>query len=512
MTLNLIVIAAWAVCDAPGSIEPYDAERSQTISIHALEFETHRAEPSKERGLQWHDASTHALSDETGLRREVLGYLPYWELDYNAFHWDKLTTLAFFAVDMESNGDVSDLHGWDGPTSTALRDEAHANGVRYILTVINFSASEIDALVNDPVARTNGVQQLLGAVLAMEADGVNIDFESVPVSAKNGLTAFVKETTEAFHANIPGSQVTVATPAVDWSGAFDYDQLAIHSDGLMIMGYGYHWKGGNPGPISPVTAGEIWGEKTLTWTIEDYFTWGGEENRHKFILGLPFYGRDWPSDGPEIPGTALSEGAYEPFYDCKDRAQALGGFVWDEHSKTSYFMEQIDGVWHQIWCDNGPSWVEKLALVEAYDLQGIGIWALGYDGTTEDYWDAIGDAFLQVSDDPEPEIVEDSDDTPSADAGNVNVVERPDDGPDVSSPAPDITDSRRVDAGGGSAVIGTPRAPDSQQPTRPRTSQALLSTDGGCSSVAQSSPAAWGWLLLLAALTLFLLGHRQTNR
>ena len=176
-------------------------------------------------------------------------------------------------------------------------------------------------------------------------------------------------------------------------------------------------------------------------------------------------------------------------------------------------MEQIDGVWHQIWCDNGPSWEEKLALVETYDLQGIGIWALGYDGTTEDYWDAIGDAFLQAPDEPEPEIAESGDDIPGADAGTADVVERSGDEPDVSSSAPDSTDSRRVDTGVGFTDIDAPRALDIQQPTTRRTSPAVpMASDGGCSSVAQSTPAAWGWLLLLAALMMFLLGHRQTNR
>jgi hypothetical protein len=335
---------------------------------------------------------------------------------------------------MESDGNLSDLHGWDGATSTALRNEAHANGVRYILTVVNFSAESIDALVNDPEARANGVEQLVGAVLAMNADGVNIDFESVPVSAKAGLTAFVTETTDAFHAAIPGSYVTVATPAVDWSGAFDYDQLAIHSDGLMIMGYGYHWKNGNPGPISPVTSGDIWGEKTLTWTIEDYFQWGGPENHDKYILGLPFYGRDWPSEDTSMPGTALSSGAYEPYYNCKSRAAALGGFKWDEHSKTSYFMEMIDGVWHQVWCDDGPSWDEKLALVEEYNLQGVGIWALGYDGTTTDYWESISAAFIDSPAEPVPDEI---DAGSGAKTEDVTVDEPSQDSADTSSTAED---------------------------------------------------------------------------
>ena len=322
-----LVVAGPPAADLPTSPGSASVHRP-----HVEQYWHHGMDIPKERAPGWTDRSHQALEAASGPSREVLGYLPYWELDYDEFHWDKLTTLAFFAADMNSEGDLTDLHGWTGSTSIALRDEAHANNVRYVLTIVNFEPSSIEALVNNPARRAHAIEVMLNAVMSMGADGVNIDFEGVPVTAKAGLTAFMTETTQAFHAAIPGSYVTMATPAVDWEGAFDYDELAENSDGLMIMGYGYHWSGGPPGPLSPPVAGGIWGEKTLTWTIEDYFKWGKEENRHKFLLGLPFYGYDWVADGPDIPGQSLGTAEYEPFYLCLERANALGGFLWDEHS------------------------------------------------------------------------------------------------------------------------------------------------------------------------------------
>ena len=515
---------------APTSANPPLAnEYLVAPSVHKAAFERHRFEPPKERTSDWKRAPRQrAFINNGGPSREVLGYLPYWELDYDSIHWDKLTTLAFFAAKMESDGSPSDLHGWDGPTSAALRDEAHAHGVRYILTVINFSSGEIDALVNDPEARANAVQQLLGAVMAMDADGVNIDFEGVPLSAKLGLTAFVQETADAFHANIPDSQVTVATPAVDWSGAFDYDQLAYLSDGLMIMGYGYHWKGGNPGPLSPVSAGSIWGEKTLTWTIEDYLQWGGQDNHDKFILGLPFYGRDWKSEGPEIPGVAIENGSAVPFRSCKPRAAAAGGFNWDEHSQTTYFMEFKDDAWHQIWCDDGPSWVEKLKLVEQYDLLGIGIWALGYDGSTSDYWDAIEDAFIKEAPPtvPPSEDVGDMGDITEeqADAGASapDSMEQPSDtttgvGDDGDTGWSDTTVSSTDVEGIAVPTDPTRRQEDigTQSATefrRPGTNILSSQGDAGCSALPFPTVIPNISLLIAALMLCFLISRRQSKR
>lgn len=470
-----------------------------------------------ERGATWVDRSTIPMEGAPGPIKEVLAYLPYWELDYDEFQWDKMTTLAYFSANMNSAGDITDDNGWSGPTSQALRQEAASHGVRYILTVTNFSKNSIATLVNSPTHRAHGVDVLLDTVLALDADGVNIDFEGVPVGAKAGLTAFVQETTDAFHAAIPGSQVTVATPAIDWSGAFDYDALAEGSDGLMIMAYGYHWKGGNPGPISPSDSGEIWSKYNLRWTIEDYIQWGKPENKHKFMLGLPFYGRDWVSDGPDFPGDALEDGVYQPFWKCLERAEALGGFVWDEHSKTTYFMDQdTDGTWHQVWCDDGASWLEKLSLVTEYDLQGIGIWALGYERGTTELWDAIAAELIPLPPVEEPPVEEPPVEEPPVDPP---VEEPPAEDPPVEDPPaedPPAEDPVLDDPPGD---VEPPANDDSADPIGGAVSGvnninggAGAVDAGGCSAAPDSgTPFASGALLLLMALGILGLRRRQST-
>ena len=44
-------------------------------------------------------------------------------------------------------------------------------------------------------------------------------------------------------------EVVVDMPAVDWSDAYDESTLATLSDGLFIMGYDYHYSGGDPGVL-----------------------------------------------------------------------------------------------------------------------------------------------------------------------------------------------------------------------------------------------------------------------
>ena len=84
----------------------------------------------------------------------------------------------------------------------------------------------------------------------------NIDFEAFPSSQKSNLVIFTKDLRKSLRAKITNAQVTLATPAVDWSNAWDFNELANVSDGLFIMGYDYHWPGSsNTGPVAPLKGG-----------------------------------------------------------------------------------------------------------------------------------------------------------------------------------------------------------------------------------------------------------------
>ncbi|MEZ4763118.1 MAG: glycosyl hydrolase family 18 protein [Calditrichia bacterium] len=169
--------------------------------------------------------------------KEVFGYLPYWVYNtYPNLNYDLLTTIAYFGADVNASGNITNDHNWP---AAGLIDMAHANGVRVVLTVILFNSSELATLLNSPTNRTNLVNNLLASVQSAGADGVSIDFEGIPSGQRSNLTAFMTELTDAFHSAIPGSFVTIFTPAVDWNSVFDYNALAQITDGLVIQGYDY---------------------------------------------------------------------------------------------------------------------------------------------------------------------------------------------------------------------------------------------------------------------------------
>ncbi len=363
----------------------------------------------------WEQGRPHERADV-----EVIGYLPYWVGGAGGLRLDVLTQVNYFAAEMSSSGDLTNLHGWGDAASQQLVTDAHAHGVRVCLVATNFSSSGIHGIVSSAANRQNAIDNLLAEVQALGADGVDIDFEGMDVGDKADLTLFMQELTAAFEAALPDPFVTLATPAVDWNGAYDYDELIYASDGLFIMGYGYHWSGGNPGPVAPKQSSGLWGSYSLEWSVEDYLEYGGQANRDEIYLGLPLYGYDWPSSSDTVPGTATGSGD-AIFYTSAVAGAAIYGEQWDAESTTPYYLYQ-DGGWHQVWYDHADSILAKVDLVADHDLGGFGFWALQYDDNDPALWDELA-AIVGDDDDVGDDDSGDDDDTGDDDTAGPGVPE-----------------------------------------------------------------------------------------
>ena len=356
-------------------------------SIHQEQHEIFR-ELYPDLKAETYGTSIPLQSRRTAPSREVFGYHPYWmETAWQSYNFNLLSTIAYFGLETNGSGNIVDHHGWP---VTSLINEAHSYGTEVSLVVILFNSDNIAQLLSNPSNRQTLINNLLAEVNDAGADGVNIDFEGVPSSQRDNLTTFMTDLTAAFHEANPASQVTMATPAVDWSNAFDYDALANACDGLMIMGYAYHWSGSSvAGPVSPLTG---WGTYNVTWTVNDYLNETGND-RDKIILGLPYYGYEWPTTSGSAGASTTGSGDAKFYSEAIALAESYGP-LWNDESQTPWYRYQ-DGNnnWHQGWYDDSSSLSLKYELAIDEDLLGIGIWALGYDGTEPELWGALADHF-----------------------------------------------------------------------------------------------------------------------
>lgn len=323
----------------------------------------------------------------------VFGYHPYWNgTAWNNYNYQVMTHLAWFGLSMTATGGISNAHGWP---IHSLVDKAHSNGVKVIVTVTLFDDADIATLLASPTYRQNAIDILIAQVSAGNADGVNIDFEFVKSASREHFKTFIHDLTQAFHDQIPGSEVSIAMPSVDWWGSYDYNYLSDNSDGLMIMAYGYYYSGSsNAGPLSPLNAGRSsW---HITRTIEDYLTKTGGDGS-QLILGLPWYGIDFPVTSTDKGASVLADrnGSSIFYYNAEPQAQS-NDKQYDNTIQSAWYNYN-NGEIHQVWYDDSLSLAAKYNYAKTKGIKGIGIWALGYDGGRPEIWGGLQDAFGATS-------------------------------------------------------------------------------------------------------------------
>jgi spore germination protein YaaH len=304
----------------------------------------------------------------------VYGYLAYWDDDLYTVPWDQLSHLAIFQADVHADGSLSSTSNFgDAATAVAL---AEPYGVRIHLCVTNFSSSEISSILDSPTNRGRLLDELRTWVDSTGAHGVNIDFEGLSSSSKANLVTFAEELEAEF-----GDDVVFATPAVDWGGAWDYSELTKHAYAF-IMGYAYHWTGGDPGPNDPLYSSDFWGTYSLEWTIGDYLTYGADPDR--VILGLPLYGQGWATADSARGADGIGNG-WPVFFDDAWVEVDSYGRQWDADSATPWYY---DG-YNQVWYGDVDSVEQRITHALDSGLAGVGFWALHYDGDDPAMWAMI---------------------------------------------------------------------------------------------------------------------------
>ncbi len=363
-------------------------------SIHAEQSEHYR-NYSFENEQAWDEFNNFEPTNKSpikktnkSLEKEVFGWSPYWlGTAYYDYDYSLLSEVSYFSCEVNENtGEPDDVHYW---LTTEIVDYAHAAGTRISLTATLFSNHQ--TLFDNPASVQTLIDTLVGLVKYRDADGINIDFEAVSSTQSEKMTAFMIDLSNRFHAEIPGSTVSIALPAVDWSHTFDVEAMNDYVDIFLIMGYGYHWSGGSTaGPISPKNSGDIWTDIDVTQSINTYLEDG--VSPEKLCLAVPYYGRDWATENDNIPSSATETGVAVTYKNLRDNYSDYAE-IWDNHSSNPCYVYEDASSWHQCWFDNGESLGKKYDMVKAQNIGGIGIWALGYDGNYTELYDIISEKF-----------------------------------------------------------------------------------------------------------------------
>jgi len=293
-------------------------------------------------------------------------------------HRNQIDVLSPAWYDANADGSIT------GYARRDVIDAAHASGVAIIPLVVN---ADVDpgvghAILADPERRATLAANLVHEATTYGYAGFQLDFEQIPWTDRDLLTALVQDCANAFRPaglnlsvavipRLPGDATASGTLRDyfhQWSGAYDFAALAKAADFLSFMTYDEHNGVTPPGAVS----GTPWIRQALEFSMQGV-------PPEKATLGLPTYYHDWTGVGH------LTSSSYA---DAITLAQTYGATpTFDATEEEMHFGYNAYAVHHELWIESTDTLRLKLPLMYEYGLKGISVWRLGFEDPS--FWNLI---------------------------------------------------------------------------------------------------------------------------
>ncbi|OGC50208.1 hypothetical protein A2716_03290 [candidate division WWE3 bacterium RIFCSPHIGHO2_01_FULL_40_23] len=350
-------------------------------------------------------------------KRVVYGYLPYWMLNNSKYiEYDKLTDIAYFSLKVDENGNFVEKDA-EGNVEDGFKNWKESEKlkkvieysklwkIRFSLTITGENDESIDAFLSCRKCWDALLANVKQELDAKSIKDLNIDFEHADETTEevsDAYALFVKFMNDSLDETFQDSRVVVASFADSYKRkrVTNPTKLAEASDALFVMAYDFHQPTSeNAGPVAPINGSPEKYDYDVSNAIKDYKKYVSE---HKLILGVPYYGYNFLIEKPEpdskrVIGNPSNGYSISQYYAMiKDNKNIpLEKAVWDPTSETPYLIynSQENGALRVLHFENEESLKKKYDIVLDENLLGVGLWALGYDGDYEEFWDALSDKF-----------------------------------------------------------------------------------------------------------------------
>lgn len=262
-------------------------------------------------------------------------------------------------------------------TSADYVTQAHNLGMDVWVLVDDFTYDvDLKAILSVTEKRERLVNTLVNEVLAVGADGINIDFEHVSSECGPHFAQFLRELSIMTHKYGLVLSVDNYVPE-GGSPQYNRKEQGIVVDYVVIMGYDEHWSGCSE-------AGSVASIGYVERGIRDTINSGVPAS--KIINAVPFYTRVWKTSGAEVTSSALGMQAVQDWIN-----QYNVTVVWDEETCQNYGELQGTDSLYEVWLEDAQSLQVKFNIMNNYGVAGMSAWKLGYE--TPDIWGLV-EAYL----------------------------------------------------------------------------------------------------------------------
>ncbi len=334
-------------------------------------------------------------------QQEVIGFLPYWLIDKADKNYDQyLTTLTYFGLTAGPDGAIVKLSqpgqeepGWyaleSGKLDTAFSNYKKDN-IKLSLAVFSGDQSAIDDLISDPASHAATMMGQVTPIMHQYGfTDLNLDVESVIAasdSARQNFTTFVRMVKNSLDQQHLGTLTVDVSPTdLIEKRLINPTDVAAVADRIVLMTYDYHFAGSAvTGPVAPIGGAGIDAEYDTETAVQQALKVISPE---KIVLGVPLYGYEWETVGTSprsaviaTTGQTASNRRMEDF--LATCATCSANIDTEAVEPYIIYHDQGTGTFHQIFYPNSTATVAKIGLANKYQIGGLALWALGYDGTT----------------------------------------------------------------------------------------------------------------------------------
>lgn len=268
---------------------------------------------------------------------------------------------------MDNKGGIEDR------SSAAYVRECHDMGVEVWGLINDIEIRDVDpvTVLCTTSVRDRLVDNLMSAALSCGMDGINIDFEHIPMDAVDGYLEFIRELSLRCHENDLRLSVDNYAPA-PFNEYYNRHEQSLFADYIILMAYDEHYGGGEE-------AGSNCSLPFLRDAVEGTLN---EVPADQFICALPFYCREWLQTGEELDSKALEMDDAQAFFENNNITPE-----WDEDLGL-YYGEYTEGkTRHMVWAEDERSFTAKMDVVKEYGGAGYAFWRVGHE--IESIWSII---------------------------------------------------------------------------------------------------------------------------
>ncbi|MEI7502297.1 MAG: glycosyltransferase, partial [Paludibacter sp.] len=239
-------------------------------------------------------------------------------------------------------------------------DFIHKNKVAVIPIINNFSNKRWNGdstyiVLKNKTTRAKLIENIKTALDTNDLQGINIDFENLPVAIKPYMIKFSKELYETLH---PDGYLTTIDidPTVE---GVSYKELAPYYDFIFIMAYNEHYPDGDPGCVSSL----MFVENSLDQAMK-------EVPSEKIVLCLAGYGFDWEKGKT---GTKIS---YQGLISLAKEYEEDVTFNLSQSDISMWYTDD-NGAEHETHCNDAIGTYNIMRTAEDYNAGGVALWYLG---------------------------------------------------------------------------------------------------------------------------------------